>query len=62
MATGGGHTALALARTGADVDACDLTPEMLEAAGALLAEHDCTATFTVAEADALPYPTARSTS
>ncbi|MDO8847071.1 MAG: class I SAM-dependent methyltransferase [Coriobacteriia bacterium] len=56
VATGGGHTALALARTGADVDACDLTPEMLEAADALLAEHDCTATFAVAEADALPYP------
>ncbi|MDP2299938.1 MAG: methyltransferase domain-containing protein, partial [Actinomycetota bacterium] len=29
VATGGGHVALALARTGADVTACDLTPEML---------------------------------
>jgi ubiquinone/menaquinone biosynthesis C-methylase UbiE len=55
VATGGGHTALALALTGADVDACDLTPEMLVAAEALLAERDCTATFTVAEADALPF-------
>lgn len=55
VATGGGHVALALARTGADVDACDLTPEMLETASALLAEHDCTAAFTVGEADALPY-------
>lgn len=55
VATGGGHVALALARTGADVDACDITPEMLTAAGALLAENDCTATFTVAEADALPF-------
>lgn len=55
VATGGGHVALALARTGADVDACDLTPEMLEAAEQLLAEHDCTASFTVAEAEALPY-------
>lgn len=55
VACGGGHVALALARTGVDVDACDLTPEMLEAAAALLAENDCTATFTVAEAEALPY-------
>lgn len=58
VATGGGHVALALARTGADVDACDLTPEMLEAAGGLLAANDCSATFAVAEADALPYPDA----
>lgn len=55
VATGGGHVALALARTGVDVEACDLTPEMLLAASALLAEHDCTATFAVAEADSLPY-------
>lgn len=56
VACGGGHVALALARTGADVDACDLTPEMLGVAAALLAEHDCTAAFTVADAEALPYP------
>ena len=55
VACGGGHVALALARKGADVDACDLTPEMLEAAASLLAANDCTATFAVAEADALPY-------
>lgn len=55
VATGGGHVALALARRGVDVSACDLTPEMLTAAGLLLAEHDCTAAFAVAEADALPY-------
>jgi ubiquinone/menaquinone biosynthesis C-methylase UbiE len=55
VATGGGHVALALARTGADVDACDLTPEMLGAAEALLAENDCTAAFAVAEAEELPY-------
>lgn len=55
VATGGGHVALALALTGVDVDACDLTPAMLAAAEALLAEHDCTASFTVAEAEALPY-------
>lgn len=55
VATGGGHVALALARNGADVDACDITPEMLETAGGLLADNGCTATFTVAEAARLPY-------
>jgi ubiquinone/menaquinone biosynthesis C-methylase UbiE len=55
VATGGGHVALALARTGADVTACDLTPEMLDAAGLLLAEHGCQAAFVVAEASALPF-------
>ena len=34
IATGGGHTALAFARAGADVVATDLTPEMLRAAEA----------------------------
>jgi len=56
VATGGGHVALALARVGVDVDACDLTPEMLDAARGLLEDNDCTARFTVAEASALPYP------
>lgn len=56
VATGGGHVALALARSGADVDACDLTPEMLEAAEGLLAENDCRAHFVVGEATDLPYP------
>lgn len=55
VATGGGHVALALARRGADVTACDLTPEMLTAAEDLLAEHGCEASFVVAEADALPF-------
>jgi ubiquinone/menaquinone biosynthesis C-methylase UbiE len=55
VATGGGHVALALARTGADVTACDLTPEMLEAAQALLEESGCSAAFVAAEADALPF-------
>jgi ubiquinone/menaquinone biosynthesis C-methylase UbiE len=58
VATGGGHMALALARSGADVDACDITPEMLDAAGRLLADNDCTATFAIAEAAHLPYPDA----
>ncbi|MHB1018253.1 MAG: class I SAM-dependent methyltransferase [Coriobacteriia bacterium] len=55
VATGGGHVALALARTGVDVDACDLTPEMLDAARGLLSDNDCIAQFTVADAGALPY-------
>jgi ubiquinone/menaquinone biosynthesis C-methylase UbiE len=55
IATGGGHVALALARTGADVTACDLTPEMLDEAGVLLAEHGCSATFVVADAAELPF-------
>jgi ubiquinone/menaquinone biosynthesis C-methylase UbiE len=55
VATGGGHVALALAKTGADVTACDLTPEMLDAAGMLLAEHGCQASFVVAEAESLPF-------
>ena len=55
VATGGGHVALALARSGADVTACDLTPEMLDAASALLAEDGLSAAFVVAEADALPF-------
>ena len=55
VATGGGHVALALARTGADVTACDLTPEMLDAAGLLLAEHGCQARFVVGDALALPF-------
>lgn len=58
VATGGGHVALALALSGADVTACDLTPEMLDVAGTLLAEHGCQAAFVVAEASALPFPDA----
>lgn len=55
VATGGGHVALALARTGVDVTACDLTPEMLDVAEAFLLEHGFDAAFVVAEADALPF-------
>lgn len=55
VATGGGHVALALARSGTDVDACDLTPEMLDAAAELLADNECAASFVVAEAGALPF-------
>ena len=58
VATGGGHVALELARAGADVTACDLTPPMLEAARRHLAEKGFSATFVEASADALPFPDA----
>lgn len=56
VATGGGHVALALARTGVGVTACDLTPEMLTAAEALLAEHGFAGEFLIGDAGALPFP------
>jgi ubiquinone/menaquinone biosynthesis C-methylase UbiE len=57
IATGGGHTALALARVAGHVTASDLTPEMLVAAeahlrGAGVANVD----FAPADAQALPFP------
>ena len=57
IATGGGHTALALARVAGHVTASDLTPEMLDAAeahlrGAGVANVD----FAPADAQALPFP------
>jgi ubiquinone/menaquinone biosynthesis C-methylase UbiE len=57
IATGGGHTALALARVAGHVTASDLTPEMLAAAeahlrGAGVANVD----FAPADAQALPFP------
>ena len=56
VATGGGHVALSLARAGARVTACDLTPEMLEVARRHLAAQGFSATFVEASADALPFP------
>ena len=56
VATGGGHVALALARAGARVTACDLTPEMLDAARRHLADHGQTAEFVEASAGVLPFP------
>ena len=56
IATGGGHTALAFARAGAQVTATDLTPEMLDAAQAFVhangGEGVC---FTAAAAENLPF-------
>ena len=61
VATGGGHTALAFARAGAEVVATDLTPEMLKAAEAFLretAEVGENVTFASAAAEDLPFESA----
>jgi SAM-dependent methyltransferase len=56
VATGGGHTALALAKHVAHVVATDLTPEMLTAAAALAAERGATnVSFEPADAEQLPF-------
>jgi SAM-dependent methyltransferase len=56
IATGGGHTALAFAPLVASVTAVDLTPPMLAAAAAHVAERGATnITFSVADAESLPF-------
>jgi ubiquinone/menaquinone biosynthesis C-methylase UbiE len=56
IATGGGHTALALAPHVAEVVATDLTPQMLVAAEAFLRSQGVTnVTFREADAVALPF-------
>jgi ubiquinone/menaquinone biosynthesis C-methylase UbiE len=55
VATGGGHTALALAPSVASVLATDLVPEMLRAAARLIrGEGGSNVAFAVADAQALP--------
>ena len=62
IATGGGHTALAFARAGAEVVATDLTPEMLRAAEAAVeaeaAEVKERVLFAPAAAEDLPFESA----
>lgn len=59
IATGGGHTALALAPHVAHVIASDLTPAMLEAAEAFIRGQGITnVTFALAEAERLPFAAA----
>lgn len=59
VATGGGHTALAVAPLVAQITVSDLTPKMLETARAFLLEQGVTnAQFQVADAEALPFPAA----
>lgn len=56
IATGGGHTALAVAPHVASVTVTDLTPRMLEKARAFLEEQGVTnARFQVADAEQLPF-------
>jgi len=59
VGTGGGHAALALAPAVGSVDAIDPTPEMLAVASRLAADRGIpNITFTLATADALPFPDA----
>ncbi len=59
VATGGGHTALAVAPHVAHVTVTDLTPRMLEKAREyLLAQGVTNARFQVADAEQLPFPDA----
>jgi ubiquinone/menaquinone biosynthesis C-methylase UbiE len=56
IATGGGHTALAFAKAGANVTATDLTPAMLEAAQTFVKSRGIdTITYREAKAEALPF-------
>lgn len=56
VATGGGHTALALAPHVLRIVASDLTPQMLEAAGAFILSQGVTnAAFELADAEHLPF-------
>ena len=56
IATGGGHTALALARVAGTVMATDLTPEMLTAAeGHIRGAGMPNVSFRIADAQALPF-------
>src|SRR5260370_29443684 len=59
IATGGGHTALAVAPHVAQITVTDLTPRMLEKAREfLLAQGVTNAQFQVADAEQLPFATA----
>lgn len=59
IATGGGHTAIALAPRVAGVVALDLTPEMLDAARGLAAERGVSGIeFVLGDAEDLPFPDA----
>ena len=59
VATGGGHTALAFAKAGAEVTATDLTPDMLSAAEAFITDQMTdqagAVRFELAPAEALPF-------
>ena len=56
VATGGGHTALCLARLGWKVTAGDIAPRMLENASKLLAEAGLSLETRLFPAEAIPFP------
>jgi ubiquinone/menaquinone biosynthesis C-methylase UbiE len=58
IATGAGHVAVALARAGAEVTACDLTPSMLQEAASNLSANEVTAELVLADALNLPFAAA----
>ena len=55
IAAGAGNAALVAADAGADVVACDLTPELLAAGRAAAAERGVEVTWREADAEALPF-------
>jgi SAM-dependent methyltransferase len=55
LATGAGHVAVALARAGAAVTACDLAPGMLAETGDHLAANNLSAELILADAHDLPF-------
>lgn len=55
LAAGTGNVALAAAAAGADVVACDLTPELLEVGRAHATERDLALEWVQADAQALPF-------
>jgi SAM-dependent methyltransferase len=56
IATGAGHTAVALARAGADVIASDLTPRMLSETAENFSANHLAGKFVLADALDLPFP------
>lgn len=56
VATGGGHTAVYLAKIGLEVTASDLTPAMLERTGELAREKGFSLELKQHSAEQLPYP------
>ncbi len=55
VATGSGNAAIPAARIGANVVACDLTPELLDAGACLAAQHGVEVDWREADAEALPF-------
>jgi SAM-dependent methyltransferase len=55
VAAGSGNAAIPAARAGADVVACDLTPELLDAGRARAARAGVAVTWREADAEALPF-------